>query len=234
MRLNKFLALAGVGSRRTCDEIIASGRVRINGNIVRKMGVDVAGNDMVTVDNKSITLSVSFEYYMLNKPLNTITSAKDQRSRKTVLDCVPTKYGRLFPVGRLDYNTTGLLILTNNGNAAQKLMHPSYGIEKEYLATVRTQLSAREHKAFTEGLDLGDFTSKPATLKLVSKSGEGYVYSVIIHEGKNRQVRRMFAAVGHEVLELKRIRFGKLVLGNLKLGEVRPLKSDEKKYLLSL
>ena len=235
MRLNKFLALAGVGSRRTCDEIIASGRVRVNAKIVRKMGIEVIeGQDIVALDNKTLTLSTQFDYYMLNKPLNTITSVRDQQSRKTVMECIPTKYGRLFPVGRLDYNTTGLLILTNNGSIAQKMMHPKYEIEKEYLATIRSSLSLKELKAFSTGLDLGDFVTKPAQISLYESKPKKYVYSVIIHEGKNRQVRRMFAAIGHEVLELKRVRFGKLVLGELKLGDIRPLKEHEKKYLLSL
>lgn len=232
MRLNKYLALAGVGSRRTCDEIIASGRVRVNAKIVTKMGMEVVvGKDFVTADN-TLVKPVTYEYYMLNKPLNTLTAVAD-RNRKTVMESVSTENGRLFPVGRLDYQTTGLLILTNNGAIAQKLMNPKYEVEKEYLATVNSSLSTREIRAFESGLDLVEFVTKPAKISLYSKEGE-IVYSVTIHEGKNRQVRRMFAAVGHTVLALKRIRYGKLTLGDLKPGESRSLTQTEIDYLLSL
>ncbi len=231
MRLNKFLALSGVGSRRTCDEIIAAGRVRVNAKIVRKMGIDVVhGRDFVTVDNKAVS-PITYEYYMLNKPLNTITAVADD-NKKTIMEAIDSEE-RLFPVGRLDYNTTGLLVLTNNGEVAQKLMHPKYKIEKEYLATVKEPLSVKELKAFASGLDLGDFITQPAKITLVKK-GQNTIYSVIIHEGKNRQIRRMFAALGHTVLALKRIKFGKLTLGDLKSGEMRNLTQPEIDYLLSL
>ena len=225
------MALSGVGSRRTCDEIIASGRVRVNTKIVKKMGIEVVvGKDIVTLDNKAVA-PITYEYYMLNKPLNTITAVADE-NKKTVMEGIENG-DRLFPVGRLDYNTTGLLVLTNNGEVAQKLMHPKFKIEKEYIATVKDALSPKEMKAFAGGLDLGDFVSKPAKITLIGK-GKVFTYSVIIHEGKNRQIRRMFTAVGHSVISLKRIRFGKLTLGELKIGAIRNLTKTEIDYLLSL
>ncbi len=235
MRLNKFLALAGVGSRRVCDEIIAAGRVRVNAKPVSKMGVDVIlGQDVVTVDNKPVKVLDPYVYYMLHKPLSTITSVHDENNRKTVIEYIPEFAGRLFPVGRLDYNTSGLLVLTNDGEIAQKLLHPKFEIEKVYMVTIRHKLTPQQLELLSNGVDLGDFVTKPAKLKLVSSTQFTSVYSITIHEGKNRQIRRMFAAIGINVLGLKRIKFGKLELNDLKYGQYRKLTKAEIEYLLSI
>ena len=235
MRLNKFLALAGVGSRRVCDKIIAEGRVYVNAKPVKKMGTDIViGQDMVTVDYKLVKYTEPYVYFMLHKPLSTITSVHDQNNRKTVVDYIPEYAGRLFPVGRLDYNTSGLLVLTNNGSVAQKLLHPKFEVDKVYHVTIKSKLNSDQIAILSKGVDLGDFVTKPAQIKLVSATAYNSVYAITIHEGKNRQVRRMFAAIGINVLGLKRVKFGNLVLGDLPYGKYRSLTQDEIDYLLSI
>ncbi|MBR4271012.1 MAG: rRNA pseudouridine synthase [Clostridia bacterium] len=236
MRLNKFLALAGLGSRRVCDDIIAAGRVSVNGKpVINQIGIDIdMGQDVVVVDNKPIKVVEPYVYYMLHKPLSTITSVHDENNRKTVLEYIPEYKGRLFPVGRLDYNTSGLLVLTNDGEVAQKLLHPKFEIEKTYLVTIRHKLTSRQLTILSKGIDLGDFVTKPAQLKLVSSNQFTAIYSITIHEGKNRQIRRMFAAIGVGVLGLKRVKFGKLELGSLSYGHYRRLSKLEIEYLLSI
>lgn len=235
MRLNKFMALAGVDSRRKCDEIIASGRVRINARVVKKLGTQVdVYNDLVTVDNKPIRLKGEFVYIMLNKPLGTVTTVHDPQHRRTVMDCLPKLDKRVFPVGRLDYNTSGLLLFTNDGDTAQKLIHPSFELEKKYLATIEGALTDEQINALRNGVDIGGFVTSPAGVEPVSRAHGQTTYEVVIHEGKNRQIRRMFEAVGSKVVVLKRISFGELSLGDLSIGHTRPLTKDEIKYITSL
>lgn len=235
MRLNKYMALAGIDSRRKCDEIIASGRVRVNARIVKKLGVQVDVNkDLVTVDNKPIRIKKEYIYIMLNKPIGTVTTVSDPQGRRTVMDCLPKLNKRVYPVGRLDYNTSGLLLFTNDGDTAQKLIHPSFELEKTYLATIADELSADKVEALRNGVDIGGFVTSKAKVQLKSIQHGQSTYEITIHEGKNRQIRRMFEAVGSKVLVLKRISFGNLKIGDLQIGHSRNLTEEEIKYITSL
>ncbi len=235
MRLNKFMAMSGVDSRRKCDEIIASGRVRVNARVVKKLGTQVNPNrDIVTVDNKPIRIKGGFVYLMLNKPLGTVTTLRDPQHRRTVMDCLPRLNQRVYPVGRLDYNTSGLLLFTNDGDTAQKLIHPSFEIDKKYLVTISGALSDREISTLCSGVDIGGFVTSPATVTLHSTAHGQVTYEVVIHEGKNRQIRKMFDSINRPVIALKRIEFGKLFLGDLPVGHTRALTKDEIKYITSL
>lgn len=235
MRLNKFMAMSGVDSRRKCDEIIASGRVRINARVVKKLGTQVNINrDIVTVDNKPIRIKGNFVYLMLNKPLGTVTTLRDPQHRRTVMDCLPRLNQRVFPVGRLDYNTSGLLLFTNDGDTAQKLIHPSFEIDKKYLVTITGTLSEKEIDTLSNGVDIGGFVTSPATITLKNTAHGQSTYEIIIHEGKNRQIRRMFESINRPVVALKRVAFGKLVLGDLPIGHTRELTKEEIKYITSL
>ena len=235
MRLNKFMAMSGVDSRRKCDEIIASGRVRINARVVKKLGIQVNINrDIVTVDNKPIRIKGNFVYLMLNKPLGTVTTLRDPQHRRTVMDCLPRLNQRVFPVGRLDYNTSGLLLFTNDGDTAQKLIHPSFEIDKKYLVTITGTLSEKEIDTLSNGVDIGGFVTSPASITLKNTAHGQSTYEIIIHEGKNRQIRRMFESINRPVVALKRVAFGKLVLGDLPIGHTRELTKEEIKYITSL
>lgn len=235
MRLNKFMALAGVDSRRKCDEIIAKGRVRVNARVVKKMGTQVDVNkDLVTLDNKPIRIKGEYVYIMLNKPTGTVTTVKDPQGRRTVMDCLPKTKKRIYPVGRLDYNTSGLLLFTNDGDTAQKLIHPSFELEKTYLATIDGELTKAQVEALRNGVDIGGFVTSNAKVDLLHTKHGQSTYKVIIHEGKNRQIRRMFEAVDSKVVVLKRVQFGNLTLGDLPVGHSRDLTEDEIKYITSL
>lgn len=235
MRLNKFMALAGVDSRRKCDDIIQSGRVRVNARVVRKLGTVIDENrDLVTLDNKPIRIRGNFVYYMLNKPVGVVTTVKDPYGRRTVIDCMPKIGKRIWPIGRLDYETSGLLLLTNDGDTAQKLIHPSFELDKVYLATINGQLSNEDLQKLRNGVNIGGFVTSPAQVDLEKQQLGQSTYRVVIHEGKNRQIRRMFEAVGSKVETLRRIAIGKLNLGDLPIGHSRELTQEEINYILSL
>lgn len=234
MRLNKFMALAGIASRRNCDEIIKQGRVRVNARLVKKLGTQIEPNkDLVSVDNKPIRIKNEFVYYMLNKPLGVVTTVKDPLGRRTVLDCVPKTKKRIYPIGRLDYHTTGLILLTNDGNLAQKLIHPSFEFDKVYLATINGSLTDKQVQMLRDGVDIGDCVTRPAVVEIEKQQIGQTTYKIIIHEGKNRQIRRMFEAVGSKVIQLKRIAIGEIKLGDLPIGHFRDLTDEEINYINS-
>lgn len=221
-RLSKVLARLGYGSRRVCDELIASGRVHVNGERA-SLGVRVDVNeDEVTVDGAPVGIAPDLVYYLLNKPAKVVTTASDPEGRATVMEFVPDE-PRVFPVGRLDYDTEGLLILTNDGPLTQLLTHPSHGVEKEYLAELDGTPSHGELSRLRRGIDLDD---GPAAEAKVGVVGERTV-RITIHEGRNRQVRRMFAAIGYEVRRLVRIRIGPVTESTLAPGDFRPLAQEE-------
>jgi len=228
--LIKFLTEAGLGSRRKMADAIRDGKVRVNGVVAQSFTQPVhPQTDEITYENQKVfTLGVPNIYLMLHKPVGLLSTTGDERGRRTVIDILPAKYKslRLYPVGRLDKDTTGLLILTNDGDLTQKLTHPSYEKEKEYLVKIDGQLTPSEIQQIIRGLRLEDGVTAPAIMKPL-KGVSGYNYALVIHEGKKRQVRRMFAHLGYGVKALKRIRLGKLSLGNLKEGEVRPLTAAE-------
>jgi 23S rRNA pseudouridine2605 synthase len=225
-RLQKVLARCEVGSRRACEELIRAGRVRVNG-VVAELGARVDPEaDLVEVDGVAIGIRPGLVHYLLNKPAGVLTTASDPFGRPTVLDLVPDR-PRVVPVGRLDLETEGLLILTNDGELTQRLTHPSFGIEKEYLAHVEGTPSRGALRRLREGVELEDGVTAPAKVSLL---GPGLV-RLTIHEGRNRQVRRMCAAVGHPVRRLARVRIGPLRDSHLAPGEWRPLTVAEVRSL---
>lgn len=226
-RLQKVLAARGFGSRRVCEEIIAAGRVRVNDEVAslgRRVDVDV---DRVTVDGEPIGIRPDLVYYLLNKPAGVVTTADDPQGRPTIVELVPTE-PRVFPVGRLDIDTEGLILLTNDGDFAQAIAHPSHGVDKEYLAHVHNGTVAPSAlRRLREGVELDDGRTAPAD---VSQPEPG-VLRITIHEGRNRQVRRMCEAVGHPVSRLVRVRIGPIVDRGLGPGEWRELRLDEVRAL---
>lgn len=234
MRINKYIASCGVASRRCADEMIAEGRVRINGMKLREPGYDVSEDDVVTVDGAEIHLEKKKVYILINKPTGYVTTTMDKEGRPIVMDLVTDVEERLFPVGRLDYNTSGLLILTNDGELANRLMHPSHEFEKKYRVRVSGIMSEARAERLRRGVDIGGFVTSPAEVELIKHEKNSTILDITIHEGKNKQVRRMCKAVGHPVQELTRIRLGNLVIGKLAVGSYRKLGPEEVKYLKGL
>ena len=225
-RLQKVLAERGVGSRRHSEELIAAGRVLVNGEVaILGRRVDPERDDVV-VDGVPIGVRPGLVYYLLNKPAGVVTTASDPQGRPTVVDLFPAE-PRIFPVGRLDIDTEGLLLLTNDGDLANRLTHPSKGVEKEYVAEVAGTVSAGELRRLRDGIELDDGVTAPAK---VSQPSPG-VLRITIHEGRNRQVRRMCQAVGHPVRRLVRVRIGTLRDAQLAPGEWRELRLDEVRKL---
>ena len=225
-RLQKVLAAVGFGSRRACEELIADGRVTVDGQVA-ELGKRVdTRTAQVAVDGVPVSVRPGLVYYLLNKPRGVVTTAADPQGRPTVLDLVPRE-PRVFPVGRLDADTEGLLVLTNDGDLAHRLAHPSFGVEKEYLVEVETLPSPGELRRLRKGVLLEDGVTAPAKASLVPPRG----IRLAIHEGRNRQVRRMCAALGHPVVRLVRTRIGPLSDRSLRPGTWRPLHPDEVRAL---
>lgn len=223
IRLNKYIASSGVCSRRKADELIESGKVKINGIVTTKMGEQVdETKDIVEVANKKISLKEEKIYIMLNKPKGYVTTNSEQFNRPSTKDLIKEKI-RVFPIGRLDMNTEGLLILTNDGEFSNRLMHPSNKIEKKYIITLRTSVSDEQIKMLENGVDIGGYVTKPAKIKRLLP----LELEIIISEGKNRQIRKMCEAVGANLKNLKRVQIGNLKLGDLKLGKYRFLSKEE-------
>lgn len=234
MRINKYIADAGICSRRKADELISNGNVKINGLTVKELGVDVAEGDVVEVNGSVIEAGRRKVYVAVNKPAGVITSMDDDRERETVADIVADIPERLFPVGRLDYNTTGLLIMTNDGQLTYTLTHPKHEVYKTYVAKVEGVLSGARAAKLRRGVDIGGFVTSPARVKVLKQMPRYAVVEISIREGKNRQVRKMFAAVGNKVRELKRTQIGEIRLGRLKEGHYRKLTREEIEYLKRL
>jgi pseudouridine synthase len=229
IRLNRFLALAGVASRREADRMITEGRVSINGQVVEALGTTIDDRkDKVEVDGKRIEAFQTFSYLMLNKPSGYLVTAKDPFRRPTIMELVPPLTNRVFPVGRLDFDSEGLLLLTNDGDLAYRLMHPRFQVKKEYLVRVRPIPEPSALTKLEKGIFLDGRKTAADRIRLISKAGKGEaILSVKIHEGRKREVRRMFEVVGHRVLALKRLRLGSLNLGKLKKGQWRHLTRQE-------
>jgi 23S rRNA pseudouridine2605 synthase len=229
-RLQKVLARAGFGSRRAAEELIAAGRVAVDGDVAR-LGrrVDPA-RDRITVDGIPVSVRADLVYYLLNKPPRVVTTARDPEGRPTVIDLVPLE-PRVFPVGRLDYETEGLLVLTNDGELAQVLSHPGHAVPKAYLAEVDGVPTRAVVRQLRDGVDLDDGRTAPARVRLVQTHGDGAALELVIHEGRNRQVRRMCETVGHPVRRLVRTRIGPITDRRLAPGEWRPLRQREVRAL---
>jgi 23S rRNA pseudouridine2605 synthase len=226
IRLQKFLADAGVASRRKCEEMIASGIVKVNGIVVTEPGTKVDGSKDISLNDIPVRSGTKKVYILLNKPVGYISSAKDQFSRKTVVDLVDIKE-RVYPVGRLDYDTSGLIILTNDGEFANILMHPRHEIDKTYRAVIKGMLNEKQIEMLRCGLDIGGYITAPAGVRIIKAEDRESIIEITIHEGKNRQVRRMFEAAGHVVLRLKRVAIGQVTIGGLEEGKWRNLSKRE-------
>lgn len=236
MRLQKYMAMCGVAARRKCEEIIAQGRVSVNGQIVSAMGAQVEEGDVVLLDGQRITPEEEKRYILYHKPAGEVTTVSDEKGRETVMDRFRDFPVRLYPVGRLDYDSEGLLLLTNDGALAQRLTHPSCEVDKVYLARVSGNPSNEAIERLRRGVYMeGDERrTYPAAVRVVRDEALFSDILVTIHEGRNRQVRRMFEAVGHKVLLLRRVRFGPLELGELRRGQWRELETEEIEQLRRL
>jgi 23S rRNA pseudouridine2605 synthase len=229
-RLQKVLARAGFGSRRAAEELIAAGRVAVDDEVAQLGRRVDTSRERITVDGIPVAVRGDLVYYLLNKPARVVTTARDPEGRPTVLDLVPLE-PRVFPVGRLDYETEGLLVLTNDGGLAQLLSHPSHAVEKAYLVEVEGVPSRATVRRLRDGVDLDDGRTAPAGVRLVQARGDGAALELVIHEGRNRQVRRMCEAVGHPVRRLIRTRVGPVGDRKLPPGAWRPLRQREVRAL---
>lgn len=235
MRLQKYMAHCGVASRRKCEEMIKEGRVTVNDQVVTQLGVKVdPQKDEVKVDGKPISLEQKQVYILLYKPRGYVTTVKDTHRRPTVMSLLGIQPVRVYPVGRLDFDTEGLLLLTNDGELANRLMHPRYGVEKEYYVVVEGRPSKLQIQSFIDGIDIGDAVAHAHKVRLLWQKSNSSAFKMVLKEGRNRQVRRMFEAIGCPVKFLRRERFGNLALGNLKPGEWRYLGEDEVEKLKKL
>lgn len=232
MRINKYLAACGVASRRECDKLIASGAVKINGKVC-SLGEDVGESDEVTV-NGNVAVLKKNEYYILNKPKGYLCTVKDDKGRKTVLDLLPKDVGRIYPVGRLDYDSEGLIILTTDGELAQHLTHPSNEVPKTYLVKIEGTIDEAGLNPIRSGIDIGGYVTKKCKAHIVETNKNYTKIHVTVTEGKNREIRKMFEAIGREVILLKRIKIGDLAMHGLNRGEYRKLSAQEVGYLQTL
>jgi 23S rRNA pseudouridine2605 synthase len=225
-RIQKVLARAGVASRRAVEEMIVRGRIRVNGERVALGRRIDASKDIVEVDGSRVPLSTDLAYYLVNKPVGVVTTAHDEEGRETVMDLLEVEV-RVFPVGRLDMDSEGAVLLTNDGELAQRLTHPSFGVPKTYLVEASGSVKEKSLRALARGVELDDGVTAPAEVRLVEKNPNGTLIEMSITEGRNRQIRRMFDAVGHPVRRLVRTAIGPLMLGRLKPATYRKLRPDE-------
>ncbi len=228
IRLQKYIAQCGIASRRKAEEYISAGRIEVDGVITREMGVRVIpGKNRVTFDGKLIEAKEPLVYYLLNKPKGYVTTLSDPQGRPIVTSLIKKTNVRLFPVGRLDLDTEGALILTNDGEFAQKIQHPSHGVDKTYEALVRGCPAKDKIALLERGIILEGKTTSPAVISVLEKVGKNCLMQITIHEGRKRQVKKMFGFIGNPVLHLKRIAYGKLFLGRMALGDYRQLNPSE-------
>lgn len=234
MRINKYLASCGLGSRRKCEDIVRQGKVKCNQKVVLDLGFIVPENATVTVDGNIITPAKEYTYLMLHKPKGYITALSDDRGRKTIMQLVPSEYKGVKPVGRLDYDSEGLLLLTNDGDLAYNLTHPSHEVNKTYVVKVEGEVKESQLAVMRAGVVIDGIRLNKCKVKVLEKLEKETRLEVVINEGKNRQIRKMFEAVGLHVSFLKRTQIGDLRLGGLTRGAVRPLSTREVLYLKSL
>lgn len=228
MRLNKFLSTAGVASRRKCDELIKDGKIYVNGEVQSNLGIVIdEKKDVVEYLGERVILPSSFIYLKMNKPKGYACTASDEKGRKTIFDLLEDKSVRLFNVGRLDYDTEGLIFLTNDGEFANNVIHPKFQIEKEYIVTVEGAMKESEFAVLRKGAVINGERMPSAKVNPISFDGKVTKLSVVITEGQNHQVRRMFDAIGRDIKLLKRVRIGSVHLGNLYRGKTKPMTADE-------
>ncbi|MGH4052767.1 MAG: pseudouridine synthase [Clostridium sp.] len=233
-RLQKFMARCGVASRRKCEKIITSGRVKVNNLEITELGHKIdPETDIVHVDNKIITIEENKVYIALNKPEGIVSTVKDEKDRKTILDLVKVEE-RIYPIGRLDYDTSGLIILTNDGDIYNKVIHPRQGINKVYIAILEGCPNQEEIDKFCNGIDIDGYITAKASFEITKRVGFNCRATITIHEGKNRQIRKMCEAIDHPVIALKRISVGNIKIGDMEKGSWRNLTEDEINYLKNL
>lgn len=233
MRINKYLSMCGLGSRRKCEQLILSGEIAVNGMPVDNLATDIKDSDAVTHNGNLITPVTSLVYVLLNKPKGYVTTLSDDKGRKTVMDLISVPV-RVFPVGRLDYNTEGLLLLTNDGALTEKLTHPRNEITKTYVVKVRGQLNPQEIATIKKGVTVEGVKYAGATIKDITVDGAYSRFNLTVREGKNHEIKNIFVHFGHEVVFLKRVEIGGLRLGGLERGKWRYLSADEVAYLKNL
>jgi 23S rRNA pseudouridine2605 synthase len=229
MRLQRYLAAGGVASRRRSEELIVAGLVRVNGRVARELGTTVAPGDVVEYGGRIVEPAIEAAYLVMNKPHGVVTTMRDPEGRRTIADVLARGKitRRVVPVGRLDYDTSGVLLLTDDGALANVLTHPRYGVEKTYRATLRGRLTPDAVAALQRGVRLEDGRAAPAQVRVVATNRERSVIDLTIHEGRNRQVRRMFDELDRPVVELTRLRFGPIALGDLVPGAIREVTTRE-------
>ena len=234
MRINKFLALAGIDSRRKVEQHILDGKVKVNGKVVKDLSTDIKDTDIVYFENRPIKVNSNYVYYKLNKPKGYVTTVSDEKERKTVMDLMRGVHTRVYPVGRLDYDTEGLLILTNDGDITNTLTKPNSEVKKTYMVHIESDITKDEIKKLTTGVTIDDYTTKPCSIEAMEIGEKLSKLKITITEGKNRQIRKMFESVGKNVIFLRRVQIGEIRLGGLSRGEYTPLNAKELKYLRSL
>lgn len=232
-RLQKIIANSGYTSRRKAEELIKNGQVKVNGSVVRELGTKASVTDAIEVEGTVLEKNEKKVYYMLNKPRGVISSVMDEKNRKTVVSLIDTKE-RIYPIGRLDYDTTGLLLLTNDGCLANMLMHPKNEVEKTYIAKIEGLLSPSEFYGLKKGIEIEGRKVIPTHLKVRKQTEDSQIVEIGIVEGRNHIVKKIFESLGHPVSKLKRESYAFLTLGNLKSGEYRELSLKEVKKLYSL
>lgn len=234
MRINKYIAQCGIASRRKAEDIIKLGKVKVNGKVTTDLSTDIRDTDIVSIDNKTIKVVSNYVYYKLNKPKGYITSTSDDKDRKTVINLMRGVHYRVFPIGRLDYDTEGLLLLTNDGDIANILTKPNSEVKKTYVVHIEGFINKDDIKKLSSGVDIGDYITRPCSVELMETNETQSKLKVAITEGKNRQIRKMFSSIGKEVTFLRRIQIGDIKLGGLSRGEYAPLNQKEIRYLKSL
>lgn len=228
MRINKYIASCGLASRRRAEEYVLSKQVLVNGLVVTDLSYQVQDGDIVSVCGKNISLVEDKEYYLLNKPQGYLCTAHDDRGRKTIFDLMKNVKTRLFPVGRLDYNTQGMILLTNDGEFANYMMHPKNEMTKTYRIKTKHPLTEKQISMIEHGVDVGEFVTGQAAVTNVGQDDSGKYYTLItIHEGKNREIRRIFEKFGLQILELTRVKIGSYELGDLPIGKYKKLNKND-------
>lgn len=230
MRLQKYLAHCGVASRRQAELIIAKSRVTVNDEIITDPALDVSDQDLIRVDGKLVKLSTTYKYYLLNKPLGVVSTASDEKGRLNVVDLIDSDK-RLYPIGRLDMDTTGIILITNDGKLTQILTHPKYELSKTYIAKVKGRPNKTSLNKLRNGLYIDGRKTKGAQVKILNSYPNETLVEITIQEGRNRQIRKMFDAIDHPVTSLKRIKIGEIEIGGLMVGDYRELSKEELDYI---
>lgn len=233
MRLQKFLAHCGVASRRQAEVIISQSRVSVNGKIVTNPATDVSDQDLVKVDGKPVKINKTYKYYLLNKPLGVVSTASDEKGRVNVIDLIESDK-RLYPIGRLDMDTTGIILITNDGKLTQILTHPKYELSKTYIAKVKQRPNKDSLNKLRRGIYIDGRKTKEAQVKILNSYENETLIEISIEEGRNRQIRKMFDAIGHPIRSLKRIKVGEIEIGGLMVGDYRELNKEELAYITKI